>query len=879
MLKDQNPTDSMDDIIDLTEIVQKGKPPRVASKDVVDFDSALSDLMGKVPEGKMQENPELEELLSGIDEVAHERRGREAQEDDAMNDNGLDDSGAGDDKFSQVESADDMDALLSSIDGQHKPVSQTRKAQQPAEDVDSLLDSLMDDIEPPASGAERAAPQEISEADLDDLLDTIEQESTGKTPAEQEAPQDSLDDLLSSLDDLPPVSKAPKAAAPAKSLEEEAPLGSLDDLFDSIAPPKADRPSPGMLEPEPVAPKAPESLDDLLGDILPKPVPKPMPRAPERKDTLDSLDDLLGGILPSSSGTGDQESSPGGVDSLDDLLGDLAPSSARRSLDVKPPVDPKLAAALGNLEELLSELPPKPVGKTAEAAKPLASPVDGSGDDEGNILDSFIEVGGIESMEEIDGILDGLDDSAPEPLPLPDDTPSSENFGDLAAMFAPGTETEDDDEVVCADGTSFTAEDMTDLDSMFGSTAGAEDPLPEAPSTAVQATPPQANAKPADPIARPASPADVSADPFAQSAGGSAGIEGAISDVAESVPGPEAFDPVFLPPVEKAQPAAAVATAVPFVEMDAAMPQTMPAAMPEVVFNPQPAGADAQELHRRVAMLESELHALQARVHTLEAANAMEMRQEQVSAMLEDGSPLSNRLTALMRMAISQELTALNDQGERHADSVAELESRTEALEAALAVTEANSVPEPRVAELESRTEAVESGLGRVDLLESRTNALETTLTQVAAQAGAAVAAPPDPALRADLGSLENRVNSLEESTQSLIDPQESLQQLSERLATLETRPYIPIETIQDAFDQMGAQLNKPLQQFQNRITTLESRLNDELPQLAGELVPFMTEHIERAAAESAARALREELAALLSDADASADEDADPQV
>ena len=289
-----------DDIIELTDIIEKGTVP--AAADAVDFDKELEDLFA---------DSDIEAAISNLslpDEAPSPAKA--AVQEPA--DTGLD---------------SDIDAFLDALDGPGhaapenvapklaqptptpggRPVNPDEQLQMP--DM-SDMDSLLEQLDAPAATKSAGNIEDLDAGDLDALLDDI----LGGAPASPKAatmtppPATEAEPAPMSLDDLDALLDAPVApAAPAapEPAAERAPgtatmsLDDIDALLDTPVAPAA------PAAPEPAAGRAPGTATMSLDDIdalLDAPVAPAAPAAPEPAAeptpgaaamSLDDIDALL----------------------------------------------------------------------------------------------------------------------------------------------------------------------------------------------------------------------------------------------------------------------------------------------------------------------------------------------------------------------------------------------------------------------------------------------------------------------------------------------------------------------------------------------------------------------------------------------------------
>lgn len=246
---------SDDDIIDLTELIENGSRPAKKAAPPVDDD--------------------LEDLISRTESADDSRvSGQNASPVDAHEELDMVNMG-------------DIDNLLESLDIPAQPREAPAASSAPAPDeLDNVLDDLLGPE--PASGGQQSPPQKDSfAADLDAILDDAEPDAaTAPAPARDADPDADLDDLLSSIDEVPPRAQPPSAPAAAKK----------------PAPQKAQPPRESKPASPPPAPDMDmdADLDDILAEVEEPIPPKPRP-APQKTETrpaavenpLDEIDAML----------------------------------------------------------------------------------------------------------------------------------------------------------------------------------------------------------------------------------------------------------------------------------------------------------------------------------------------------------------------------------------------------------------------------------------------------------------------------------------------------------------------------------------------------------------------------------------------------------
>ncbi len=343
-----------DDIIELTDIIEKGTVP--AAADAVDFDKELEDLFA---------DSDIEAAISNLslpDEAPSPAKA--AVQEPA--DTGLD---------------SDIDAFLDALDGPGhaapenvapklaqptptpggRPVNPDEQLQMP--DM-SDMDSLLEQLDAPAATKSAGDIEDLDAGDLDALLDDIlggapaSPKAATMTPppaTEAEPAPMSLDDLDALLD-APVAPAAPAAPEPAAGRAPGTATMSLDDIDALLDTPVAPATPPA---PEPAAERAPGtaamSLDDIDA-LFDAPVAPAAPAAPE----------------PAS------EPTPGtatmSLDDIDALLdAPVAPAAPAAPEPAAEPTPGTAAMSLDDIDALLDAAPMPPAPEEAMPAHDTAA--------------------------------------------------------------------------------------------------------------------------------------------------------------------------------------------------------------------------------------------------------------------------------------------------------------------------------------------------------------------------------------------------------------------------------------------------------------------------------------------------------------------------
>ncbi|MEG2139277.1 MAG: hypothetical protein RRY20_00630 [Bilophila sp.] len=259
----QNTKDGTDGIIELVDIVAQVDDKTPAAKKI-DFDSQLSDLLGKGKAITLDNSPELEELLSDLDgdpstEKPSDIFSRPQQV--ASPDSSPDDS---------------VDALFTSapLDAEKRASSSPTpvgRPTNPMDDVDKFIDHL--DV-PPSETRSKTAPTDEPKPEVEDL--------------------DSLLDSLFSSPAAEQINKGdPKPVSTPPAMSNDTPLVNADEL-DALFNPKDEEPTaPEKAQTaegnRPTSSSLPDSLDKMLLDITPAEEPQEAAEADTQAETLSKI--------------------------------------------------------------------------------------------------------------------------------------------------------------------------------------------------------------------------------------------------------------------------------------------------------------------------------------------------------------------------------------------------------------------------------------------------------------------------------------------------------------------------------------------------------------------------------------------------------------
>ena len=394
----QNTAETDEQIIDLTELIEKGEVPASdpsvqsqahAAAEAVAEKEELQEHLRDLNDGATKADAEIDDLLAQMDIKA------DAQEDPA--DVALDFSAPSTQTDHHIDPNEqlnmpgmgEVDSLLNSLDIPPQPSEREDEVASP-ENTDPAVDALLNDFNAPAAPAAAPVAANHEVPDLDELL-----ASAGTAPQSDTSSQ--IDDLLNEASPAAPV--AAPAAAPQKTFSND----DLDSLLEAAAG-QASAPSP-------IQTAAP----------APQPVAAPQP-APSASMDID-IDSLL--AAAASDMQHNDTAEPQTVSAA--APAQAAPAQAAPTqappADMGVDIDSLLAAAASDLQQNLDAVTPE----SAPAAAPaLASPTTALSNDD---LDSLLAAAAAD--------LDTEPSSAPAPASAPQVAPTSADMGvDIDSLLA-----------------------------------------------------------------------------------------------------------------------------------------------------------------------------------------------------------------------------------------------------------------------------------------------------------------------------------------------------------------------------------------------------------------------------------------------------------
>jgi hypothetical protein len=371
----QGPLHEEDDIIELTEIVEKGSVPGSTDSDAADFEKELEDLLDNDAGLDSIEGFDDLEIDSGTTPSARKPADDEDDIDALLNDLEQDAPSAGSagsasggspvvdpNEELQMPDMSDMDDLLGDV-GAPAP-----SQDDDLDDLDALLNGAMDEaVQDTAQKEQPAAPDsgtgdETDAPDIDDLDALIEQASAA-APQQPQAPAAQKNDDPLSADDI-------------DALLEQASAGTQQN---AAAPEAEDAGTGGGADDDAGAPDI-DDLDALIEQAAAAVPEQPQTPAAQKNDDPLSADDIDALLEQASAGTQQNAAAPeaedaangGGadddagapdIDDLDELIG-------QASAGVEEPED---TAHLDEIGALIDDIQPPDTQPAQSAAQEAAA--------------------------------------------------------------------------------------------------------------------------------------------------------------------------------------------------------------------------------------------------------------------------------------------------------------------------------------------------------------------------------------------------------------------------------------------------------------------------------------------------------------------------
>ena len=422
----QNTAETDEQIIDLTELIEKGEVPASdpseqtrahAAAEAAAEKEELQEHLRDLNDGAAKADAEIDDLLAQMDIKA------DAQEDPA--DVALDFSAPSTQTDHHIDPNEqlkmpgmgDVDSLLDSLDIPPQPSDREAETASP-ETPDQAVDALLNDFNAPSAPAAPAAAASATEVaaephvnlnapDLDELLASV-----GAAP--QSNPTSEIDDLLNAASPAANLAAEAAPAAPQKTFSND----DLDSLLEAAAG-QTSGPSPIMTAepaPQPVAAPQPAAVTQPVA------APQPGPSAGMDVD-IDSLLAAAANDMQQSFDAGqaatEPEAAPAPVSTT--------PTAAVTNDDL----DSLLAAATAELEAEPSPAPAQsaaPVASAASAAPASATAPTSEPGDMGVDIDSLLAAAA-NDMQQIDA-------AEPEAAPVSATPPATVTNDDLDSLLA-----------------------------------------------------------------------------------------------------------------------------------------------------------------------------------------------------------------------------------------------------------------------------------------------------------------------------------------------------------------------------------------------------------------------------------------------------------
>ncbi|MCH5145913.1 hypothetical protein JMF94_12545 [Desulfovibrio sp. UIB00] len=435
----KNTAETDDQIIDLTELIEKGEvpandpseqPQAAAAPDVEADQEALNEHLRGLNDGSNAADAEIDDLLAQMD-IKDEGQ-------DAPNDVALDFSAPSTQTDHPIDPNEqllmpgmgDVDNLLNALDIPPQPSEREPEIAAPAsaspvasQAADDAVDALLNDFHATAPAPQASAEPQNSIPDLDELLASVSAApATGNTS--------DIDDLLNA-GNLADAKAEPATAAPSAA---QSPAFSNDDL-DSLLAAAANGldvpPSPAQAAaPAPAAVSAPAST----------PAPAPAASPDMGADLGVDIDSLLAAAADDLQGKLDAVQPEAAPTPQPNPVPAPAPAptpaaSPDMGADLGVDIDSLLAAAADDLQSKLDAVQPEaapatqptPVPAPAPAPAPAASPDMGA--DLGVDIDSLLAAAA-------DDLQSKLDAAQPETAPAPASEPQPDLNADLDSLLA-----------------------------------------------------------------------------------------------------------------------------------------------------------------------------------------------------------------------------------------------------------------------------------------------------------------------------------------------------------------------------------------------------------------------------------------------------------
>ena len=675
----KNPAENDDQIIDLTELIEKGEVPAndssAQAQHVETEQETIQKHLSSLNDDSAPAEAAIDDLLAQMDKKEDAQQTEDVALDfsapSTQTDHPIDPN-----EELHMPGMGDVDSLLNSLDIPPQPGERDAKAA--PEDADQAVDNLLNDVAAPAPAAQPSAPQggaaQTGAPDLDELLAAAD-------PTQQQASPSAIDDLL--REGLAETASAAQPATPPPAPQKSAPTFSSDELDSLLAAANVEREAPqaeAQTKPEPAAAQ-PVAQSTSQPEPASQPVAKAAPQAaaiPDGPDAsmdldIDSLlaaaaNDLEANIAapqdvaqdaPAPEGTPQPE--PAAQPVAQAAAAPVAPDVPQADMPADMPadttvdIDSLLAAAAADAEATPDVPQESPV--TLEAEAPTAAVPDALDAPQADMP----EISYPEAVQD---------------LP-PEAAPASEP--DLASELAPAPEPAPAAEPAADDGMG------PDFDALLAAAAEEVREETSAEKEARKTTAKAAGAPPLTPdeILPPnaATPEDI----LAEASMAAAAVEISLKDVmAQATEASSQAVDAFAQAFEASTRAADAADAV--------------AAMSARVEQCEQA---LQEASERIIALET---ALEAQIAAVQELTAAALPRQELEALLTEDQPLHQKITALVADAVAQAMAAAPaPQVDPEAEQAAMDERLQPVVTATRSITARMDALEARLDELEPR--------------------------------------------------------------------------------------------------------------------------------------------------------------------------------
>lgn len=776
----KNTAETDDQIIDLTELIEKGEvpandpseqPQAAAAPEVEADQEALNEHLRGLNDGSSAADAEIDDLLAQMD-IKDE--GQDTPNDVALDFSApstLTDHPIDPNEQLHMPGMGDVDSLLNSLDIPPQPSERETEVAAPASanqavspatnlTADDAVDALLNDFHATAPAPQAPAEPQNSIPDLDELLASVSAApATGNTS--------DIDDLLNAGNLAAPKAE-PATAAPSAAPAAQSPAFSNDDLDNLLAA------AANGLD---VAPSPAQTAAPAPHAAAPAPTPAATPAPAASPDMGVDIDSLLAAAANDLQGKLDAaqpEAAPAPQPAPAPAPAPVA--SPDMTADLGVDIDSLLAAAADDLQSKLDAAQPEAApAPTSEPQPDLNADLDSllaavtggaapTAEPQADISDVLLHPE-LELMADTQSepVAETLPDSSPELEPVlesvqaPQPEQAMELPTDFDALLAAAADQADHTNVAPADMQDIMADASAQAESdVFGAVAAAEpaqaDELPLLEPDEI--LPPDADVQAEPSMGEPAEVEAAGAELFTAEPAEmeAAEVEPAAADMPESA-GQFAYEPAFRPQAAPVADSTDIATdgaavAVSGAALEAVMEQAKEASSHAIdafaqAFDASTRAADAAEtaskLTERVEQCEAALQeagdriialetALEAQIHASQELAANSLPRQELEDMFVEGHPLYQSLMDCIAKAVAAALASAPAPQTEHDDAQSLVEER-----------------------LQPVVTAARSATARIDALETRLDALEPRFNDRVERAAAAAAAR---ILREEIGRL-----------------------------------------------------------------------------------------------------------------------------